>query len=109
SNLTAALGHTPDATETYLAHFLGSTGAAQMLKAAQSTPQRQAADVLPEAARANAAAFTASDGSPRSAAQFVQRVHDRLAHAFAETGSAMPQGSLSFANAGSEGTGASGH
>jgi hypothetical protein len=97
SSLTTSIGHAPDATETYLAHFLGSAGAAQMLKVAQSNPARQAADVLPEAARANPAAFIMANGSPRSAAQFVERVHDRLAQAFADVGSTMPQGALTFA------------
>jgi hypothetical protein len=97
SGLATSIGRAPDATETYLAHFLGSAGAAQMLKAAQSSPARLAVDVLPEAARANPAAFNMADGSPRTAVQFVQRVHDRLAQAFADLGSTMPQGALGFA------------
>jgi hypothetical protein len=104
SSLTASIGHAPDATETYLAHFLGGAGATQMLKAAQSAPMRQAADVLPEAARANPMAFSTADGSPRSAAQFVQRVRDRLAQAFADVGSTMPQGALAFAGQAAAGT-----
>jgi hypothetical protein len=60
--MTAALGRAPDAAELYLGHFLGAAGAAQMLHAAATTPGRSAADVLPEAARANAAAFSAPDG-----------------------------------------------
>jgi hypothetical protein len=49
-----------------------------------------------------------ADGSPRTAVQFVQRVHDRLAQAFADLGSTMPQGALGFAaQLGTSATGAS--
>jgi hypothetical protein len=97
AGLTASIGHAPDAAETYMAHFLGGGGATQMLQAAQSTPGRSAADVLPEAARANPSAFEAADGTPRTAAQFVQRLRNRVAQAFTDVGSTMPQGALAFA------------
>lgn len=96
SNLTASIGHPPDAAETYLAHFLGGAGATHMLHAAQANPNQPAAEVLPEAARANPAVFTTADGSPRTAAQFVQRIRNRVAQAFTDVGSTMPQGALAF-------------
>jgi hypothetical protein len=101
ATLTTTLGRAPDAAETYLAHFLGTGGATQMLQAAQTTPGQPAAAVLPEAARANRAAFTAPDGTPRTAAQFVQHIHDRVARAFLEIGATAPQGTLAFSGAGS--------
>jgi hypothetical protein len=97
ASLTTSIGHAPDAAETYLAHFLGTAGATQMLHAAQTNPGGLAADVLPEAALANPAAFKTADGTPRTAAQFVQRIRSRVAQAFVDVGSAMPQGALAFA------------
>lgn len=95
STMTTSLGHQPDAAETYLGHFLGSAGATQMLRAAQATPNRPAADVLPEAAAANSSIFN-TNGSPKTAAQFVQDIRGRVAQAFNEVGSTMPQGALAF-------------
>lgn len=98
NTMTISLGHQPDAAETYLGHFLGSTGATEMLRAAQATPNRPAADVLPEAAAANQSIFN-TNGSPKTAGQFVQTIRDRVAQAFNEVGSTMPQGALAFAAA----------
>ena len=44
-------------TELYLAHFLGPAGAARFLKAWRSDPGQAAAEVLPDAARANRSIF----------------------------------------------------
>ena len=96
AQLGANLGHAPDATETYLGHFLGTAGATQMLSALQATPNRPASAVLPEAASANTAMFYAKDGTPYSTTQFVQRVNDRVAKAYADLGYPMPQGALNF-------------
>jgi hypothetical protein len=86
-SLTTSLGHAPDATEMYLGHFLGPTGAAQMLEAGAN---RSAASVLPEAARANPSLFTNPDGSPATVAQFVAHVRDRLASVYAGLGLQAP-------------------
>jgi hypothetical protein len=96
AQLGASLGHSPDATETYLGHFLGTAGATQMLTALQSAPARPAAAVLPEAARANPTMFYAKDGTPYSTTQFVQHVHDRVAKVYSQLGYEMPQGALDF-------------
>jgi hypothetical protein len=87
ASLTAALGHPPDATSMYLGHFLGPTGAVQILQAGANRP---AASILPEAARANPALFTNPDGSPATVAQFVGRVRDRLASIYAGLGLQAP-------------------
>jgi hypothetical protein len=97
AQLSTNLGHPPDATETYLGHFLGTAGATQMLTTLQSAPTRPAAAVLPEAARANATMFYAKDGTPYTVAQFVQHVGDRVAKVYSDLGYAMPQGALDFA------------
>lgn len=92
--LGAVLGRAPDVAETYLGHFLGAGGAVQMLQAARATPGRPAADLLPQAAQANPQMFAGPDGKPLSVAQFIDKVRARLAHAYAELGSAMPQGGI---------------
>jgi hypothetical protein len=99
-NLATAIGHPPDAAETYMAHFLGSAGATQMLQAAASTPGRSAASVLPEAARANRSAFGVANGASLTAEQFVQHLRARVAQAFSDVGSTMPQGPLAFSASG---------
>ena len=88
--LGASLGRPADAAETYLGHFLGSAGATQVLQALQATPDRPAADVLPAAARANNTMFYATDGTPLTMTQFVQRIRDRVGRAYAELGAPMP-------------------
>ncbi|HEX2215138.1 MAG TPA: transglycosylase SLT domain-containing protein [Xanthobacteraceae bacterium] len=66
--LTERLGRAPTDGELYIAHFLGPTGAVQLITTAATRPEARAADLFPRAARANRAIFYAN-GSPRSAAQ----------------------------------------
>ncbi len=94
ANLSAGLGRAVTAGEVYLGHFLGAHGAKQMISAPQNQP---AADVLPEAARSNSSLFYAADGTPYTAAQFLQRVQKRVSQAFADIGFS-PAGSSSTAN-----------
>ena len=91
-----SIGHAPDAGELYLGHFLGGGGASQMLSALQSTPSRPAAEILPDAARANQTMFYAKDGTPYTVAQFVDRVRNRVAKAFTDIGSSMPSGPVNL-------------
>ena len=77
--LRVALGREPDATDLYLAHFLGPAGAERFLRARATEGAAAAAALLPEAAAANRAVFYASDGRPRS----LDEVHDRFARRFA--------------------------
>ncbi len=95
--LGLTLGRPPDATEVYLGHLLGSGGASQLLQAARTTPNEAAADLLPAAARANGPLFAAPDGTPYTVAQFMQHLHDRVARAYAATGSVMPIGPVNLA------------
>lgn len=77
--LAGRLGRTANEQELYLAHFLGPTGAADMLAAGDLTPDRAARDVAPQAARANRTLFyDMMDGSPLS----VRDMIDQLAAKF---------------------------
>ncbi len=107
SGLSQKLGYNPDAAEIYTAHFLGATGGAQMLQAAVAAPTRLASDVLPTAAAANPTAFTNADGSPRTTAQFVARIRDRVTQAIADVGSGVPTGTAAIAAQGTGGNAAS--
>lgn len=79
ATLEHALGRGVDASDLYLAHFLGPTGASQVLNAAAATPDTAAAGVLPAAAKANASVFYAADGRARGAAELVKLVRERFA------------------------------
>lgn len=84
-SLRGQLGREPDATELYLAHFLGAGGAGRLLSALATDPGRDAAALLPEAAAANHAIFYAA-GAPRSVAGVMDLLRDKVAGAMAETG-----------------------
>ncbi len=110
SKLSAGLGRAVTAGEVYLGHFLGAHGAKQMI----SAPQNQiAADVLPDAARSNSTMFYAPNGTPYTAAQFLQHVQKRVSQAFADIGfsssgsSTTSGGSMVATASGSSATGLS--
>lgn len=88
--LTPVLGRTPDAAEVYLAHFLGGGGATQALQALQSTPNRPAADLFPEAAQVNRPLFYGSDGSALSMTGFMQNIRNRVQNTYAAIGASTP-------------------
>lgn len=104
SQIAAGTGQTPDAGDLYLGHFLGGAGATKMLLSLQNTPTRPAADVLPQAARANQAMFYAKDGTPYTTAQFVANVRERVARAFTDIGSTMPSGPVALTGSTTKGT-----
>lgn len=66
------------ATDMYMAHFLGPGGAAQFLDAKQTSPMAAAADVMPQAARANKSIFYEN-----GRALTVAEVYDNFAAKFA--------------------------
>jgi hypothetical protein len=68
ATLKKEVGGKIGSTELYLAHFLGSGGATDLLKAMKSNPDASAADLLPSAAAANENVFYDKAGSPRSVA-----------------------------------------
>jgi len=83
--LGSALGRAPDATELYLAHFLGTDGAVKFLSALAADPGQSAASLLPKAAAANRAIFFDESGAPRSLAGMMDLLRGRLAGAMADS------------------------
>lgn len=84
--LIGTLGREPDATELYLAHFLGSDGAGRFLAALQTDPGQSAAALLPKAAAANRPIFY--DGAtPRSVGDVMELMRGKMSAAM-EGGSA---------------------
>jgi hypothetical protein len=66
--LKGRTGRAPTSGELYAAHFLGPQGSARLIEAVQNTPGATAANLFPEAARANKSIFY-RDGHPASVAQ----------------------------------------
>ncbi|MXO71133.1 transglycosylase SLT domain-containing protein [Alteraurantiacibacter buctensis] len=91
--LEQVLGRTPDASELYLAHFLGPDGASRMLTTLQTAPDTPAASLLPSAAHANRGIFYGEGGAARSVAQVMGVIRSRMANAM-EQGFELPAGSL---------------
>lgn len=71
--LAAELGREPSSSDLYLAHFLGARGATDLIRAAQTSPQRAAASDFPDAAAANRRIFYDRSGRPRGAAEVFPR------------------------------------
>jgi hypothetical protein len=64
--LTGELGRRPSDGELYIAHFMGVSGAARLIIAADEAPQTSAPKLFPGAAAANRPIFYDRDGSARS-------------------------------------------
>ncbi len=78
TSLQDTLGHSPDASDLYLAHFLGASGASQLLSASTNEPTASAVSILPAAAKANTSVFYNAAGHARTAAEVVKLVRDRF-------------------------------
>ena len=92
TSLHDVLGRGVDASDLYLAHFLGASGAGQLLGAAKTSPNASAAGILPAAAKANAAVFYTPEGRARSVADVVKLVRERFSEKmdrYADVASAM--------------------
>jgi len=61
--LTERLGRKPTDGELYMAHFLGASGAARFINAAQANPNAKAASFFPKAAQANQSIFYGQNGA----------------------------------------------
>lgn len=81
ATLSGVLGREPDATELYLAHFLGVDGAGRFLSALAADPGQSAAALLPRAADANRAIFFAANGASRSVGEVMDLMRTRMARA----------------------------
>ena len=64
--LSQKIGRKPTDSELYMAHFLGTRGAGQLISAARDRPQPEAASIFPGAARANRSIFYDRQGNARS-------------------------------------------
>lgn len=67
--LAADLGREPSGSDLYLAHFLGARGATDLIRTAQTAPQRAAALDFPDAAAANRGIFYDRSGRARGAGE----------------------------------------
>ena len=79
------LGREATHTELYLAHFLGSGGAAKFLRAWQRNPSANATSLFPRAARANKAIFY-SGNAPRTLNEVMLHFDAKLHQAKIDSG-----------------------
>ncbi len=86
AHLAPVLGREPDHAELYLAHFLGSGGAARFLSELQADPGQSAPALFTKPAAANRAIFFAPDGAPRSLAQVMEVIGGKLENALGRAG-----------------------
>lgn len=87
TELTSVLGREPDASELYLAHFLGIAGAGQFLSALDADPLQSAAAILPKAAAANRSIFY-QGGVPRSVGGVMDVIRGKVSQAMEGGGAA---------------------
>jgi len=76
--LESRTGRSAEPVDLYLAHFLGSGGAAKFLSALAADPDQPGAAMMPEAAAANRSVFYAGDGKMRSLAEIRDRFRVKL-------------------------------
>lgn len=88
--LTATLSHVPDASELYLAHFLGSAGASRFLNALATDPTQSAAELMPSAAASNRAIFYAPGGEARSVSEVMGVIRAKVDGAMGEGADFLP-------------------
>jgi hypothetical protein len=69
AQLAGAIGRSPTEAELYIAHFLGSDGAARLIATAARAPRTDAAAMFPQAAAANRGIFYDGFGRARNAGE----------------------------------------
>jgi hypothetical protein len=84
--LSKRIGRSPTDGELYIAHFFGPGGAGKLIEATGDNPQAKAADMFPQAARANRPIFYDKQGNARSVAGVYSELVRR--YAVASNGSA---------------------
>jgi hypothetical protein len=87
--LQPILGREPDASELYLAHFLGQAGAGQFLSALRDNPGQSAASLFPAAAAANRPIFYGAGGA-RSVGEVMDLLRTKVSTAMGQAGSITP-------------------
>jgi hypothetical protein len=73
-SLARAIGRSPSEGELYIAHFLGASGARDLIRLADGDPQAIAARHFPEAAAANRSVFHDAAGRARTAGEVRERL-----------------------------------
>lgn len=86
AHLAPILGRQPNHAELYLAHFLGAGGAGRFLSELQADPGQSAPALFARPAAANRPIFYNADGSPRSLAQVMEVIGDKLDRALTRAG-----------------------
>jgi len=81
AQLATAIGRQPTEGELYIAHFLGSEGAAKLINVATAQPTASAVGLFPQAAAANPSIFLNKSGLPRSAGEVYATLTGRFAAA----------------------------
>jgi hypothetical protein len=77
ASLGQRIGRRPTDGELYMAHFLGTGGAGQLINATRDRPQANASAIFPAAARANKSIFYDRQGSARSVAGVYSELNRR--------------------------------
>ena len=88
AQLQQDLGHSVSSTDLYMAHFLGTAGAAKFLSALDTTPNAVAAKLLPDAAAANRDVFYDQQGNARTVAQIYNHFATRFGNTAVQIASA---------------------
>ncbi|MEM7047127.1 MAG: lytic transglycosylase domain-containing protein [Pseudomonadota bacterium] len=89
--LAASLGREPNATDLYLGHFAGLSGATTLLKAISRNPSQPAADLLPQAAKANPSIFNLPNGKPRSVTEVYRLMNEKISDALRQADDLIAQ------------------
>jgi hypothetical protein len=79
--LATAIGRMPSEGELYIAHFLGSDGAARLINVAARQPKVNASEMFPAAAAANPSIFMNKAGQARSAGDVYATLTGRFENA----------------------------
>jgi Transglycosylase SLT domain len=79
--LTGKIGRRPTDAELYMAHFLGTGGAARLISSAEDTPRASAVRMFPNAAAANRPIFYDRAGQGRSVSEVYSVLSTRYASA----------------------------
>ena len=79
--LTGKIGRRPSDAELYMAHFLGTGGAAKLISQAEDNPQASATRMFPNAAAANRSIFYDRTGRGRSVSEVYSVLSTRYAAA----------------------------
>lgn len=93
--LKERLGRTPTDGELYIAHFMGANGAARLIGQASDNPDARAADLFPNAARANPSIFFDKSGKARNFSEVASALSGKFkvaqAAAIPASASAVPR------------------